>query len=44
MIMQDINKVEFSQETVRFIHELIAKAVLRAIKNGTYQPKKQSGS
>ncbi|MGG3307367.1 hypothetical protein ABER23_08060 [Paenibacillus lautus] len=28
---------QFPQETQDFIHELIAKAILRAIKNGTYK-------
>lgn len=29
---------EFPQETQDFIHRLCAKAILRAIKNGTYKP------
>lgn len=29
---------QFSQETQDFIHDLLAKAILRAIKNGTYKP------
>lgn len=28
---------QFPQETQDFIHDLVAKAILRAIKNGTYK-------
>lgn len=34
-MQKGINEVKFPEETVKAIHELIAKALQRAIKNGT---------
>ncbi len=33
---------QFPQDVQDFVHELCAKAISRAIKNGTYKPKKTS--
>ncbi|WP_268894505.1 hypothetical protein [Chengkuizengella marina] len=34
--MQDINKVQFSDETLKALHKIVYESITRAIKNGTY--------